>query len=385
VTFANLDLAAHLVDFTFVDAGEAFSLVGVGGARAVPDPFTFTLADPDPPADPDPVPMVGDIVHSVADSWVAMASTAPHWTYPTQEDRYEIYTVDDAGLTMVAVEYTSDGDVATPLGYLIVDYDTPDAGTDGPILDFTSPDGTLDSVSLTVTYDLVTGSPIPDAIMPTENETPSTRTSVGMRVIGWDENDDFLMYGFTTSWTGGFTTDTMDVGYIAAGVSGATSTAGELILEDPNRNWIYAANLTTSPSTWSALTIHDLPQLPGFSASSPVTFATEFTVVFPAWSDAVMQYLIREDDYYGVLSMEDDIRWTVTVHPETTSFRFLDLPWPETMTYDDVFGPGSYHVGAISAFYADDPYVDYRLWDSEWADGNWAGFGHDSRYRMATP
>ncbi len=384
VTFANLDLESIPVDFTFVDGGAAYSLVGVGGMRAVPDPFTFYVEDPEAPVDPDPVLMTGDIIRSVADSWVAIATTAPHWL-EIEEDRYEIYTVDATGLTLVAIEYTSTGDQALPLGYLMVGYDTPDAGTDGPTLDFTSPDGTLDDADLTLTYDLAAGSPLSTILKPSDEASPPTRLDTGMRIIGYDASGDFLMYGFTTGWTGDFSTDTLEVAYIDAGLAASTSIAGELIFEDPGRAFIYVHNLTTDPSTWTTLAIHDLPGLPGFSVSTPVTFATEIQVVFPGWTGAAMQYHIRLDGYWGVLSYADELRWNVTVHPETTSFSFGELPWPESVPIRDVLAPGSYHFGATSAHYTDDPYVDYRIWDDDWADASWIGFATDSRYRMATP
>jgi hypothetical protein len=381
VTFGNLDLS-HTVDFTFVHESTAYTVVGAGGTRELPEPLTFVVDDPEA-AEPDPVPMEGDIVRSTADSWVAIASYAPHWVQ-TQQDRYEVYTPEETDLTLVAIEYTSDGDTAVPLGYLIVDYDAPTGGADGPTLDFTSPDGTLDSVEVTVDYDLVADSPLTDFVLPVDAGAHSTRLSTGLRIVGYDELDRFMMYGLTMSWTSG-TSDVLDVAYIAEGVTASTSIAGELILEDEDRNYLYLHNLSTDPATWTSVTVHDLPQLPGLDVSTPVYFATEIPVSFPSWTDAVMQYHIREQGFWGVLDMSEEMRWNVTVHPETASFTFDDLPWPDSVAWEDVLPPASYRFGAIASHYEDDPYVDYRLWDDEWSDANWFGFGNDSRYRIITP
>ncbi len=109
-------------------------------------------------------------------------------------------------------------------------------------------------------------------------------------------------------------------------------------------------------------------------------------VSWPDWTDAFQSYHIRLPESGGAL-FQDHYAWVVIVHPETVSFSFPDLPWPEAMGYDEALFPGITHRwGMSSRAYDADPYADYVLYtDDTWAESHYVASMGDSRYRIEVP
>ena len=106
----------------------------------------------------------------------------------------------------------------------------------------------------------------------------------------------------------------------------------------------------------------------------------------PDWATFFVSYHIRLPESGGAL-FQDHYQWTVIVHPETRSFRFPDLPWPESMDYSDVLmSAGTLRFGYSARAYDADPFADYVLWtDDAWAETHHLASMGDSRYIIQRP
>jgi hypothetical protein len=63
------------------------------------------------------------------------------------------------------------------------------------------------------------------------------------------------------------------------------------------------------------------------------------------------------------------LQWEVTLHPEVTSFRFTDLPWPESIDRMTIFPYPTLelYLGPAVNAYDQDPFDNYQRWtDKSW-------------------
>lgn len=384
VTFENLDLASIPVDITWVHQGLARSYVGLGGDRTVPDPFTFHVEVAE--TEETDISMVGDIVHTVEDSWVLITTVGTGYEL-TQLDRYEVGTPPGGtDLPMFVIEYTSTGRVATPVAYQVITYDSPATdGGEGPAADLTG--GSVPPTrDFTVTFDIDTESEMFNAWFPQELDTGgSNRLIEGARMVGTDADERFMFFGFTTNWSGGFSTPTITVTWIPEGLDLVTEYSPDFWITDRERNMFAVFPMQGEPDTWTTFTVNDLPDMSTFDEGTPIPFDFEIPVHFPDWTDAFMSYHIRFNDSYGALS-QTRYQWVATVHPETTSFSFADLPWPTGASMDTVLPDVTLRFGVIARCYDADPYTDYVLWtDDTWAETHYAATLANSRYVMSNP
>ena len=381
VGFDNLNLSATPVDFTYIHDGVARTWLDAGGpARALPDPLSLTLGrEEDPPMDT----MVGDLVHQEDDSLI-LITTEGGGIDLTTDVRYEVETKAGTGLTMYAIEWRTTGTEGTPLGYQILTYDTPTGGADGPTVGPTTE--TLSTVDLTVTFNVdPDNSPIMQAWLPTDDPY-SNRTIAGARLAGLTTDEDFLFFGLTTNWSGGFSSPTLTVAWIPEGLTAVEDLYPDLWLIDRERNSWAINRLPDDPSTWTSFTVNDMPGIPDTDMSAIDPFDRVIEVNWPDWTDAFQSYHIRLPESGGAL-FQDRYAWVVIVHPETESFSFPDLPWPDATGYDEALFPGITHRwGMSSRAYDADPYADYILYtDDAWGGDHYLGSMGDSRYRIEVP
>jgi hypothetical protein len=380
-SFSGLNLSATPVDFTYIHDGVARSWVGAGGpARTLPDPLSLTLGR----ADPEPtVSMSGDLVHATDGSTMLVIGEGGYADLTT-ETRYTLDSLVGTGLVLYAIEWTTTGDVGTALGYQVVTYDSPTGGADGPTVG--PVDGTLSSTSIDVTFDISTDSQILDAWLPTDDPY-SNRLISGFRVSGTDADDEFHFGGLTIDWENGFSAPTATVVWIPEAVSASTNHYNSLMLPDRERNSWAIFDMPDDPSSWaSTLTVEDTPTLPGMDMYTPVEFDHEFTWTLPTWATFFMTFHLRLNDSGGAL-YQDQYQWTVILHPETTSLRFSDLPWPEGEDYEAVLFSGlTLRCGYSARAFDADPYDGYVLYtDDTWAEAHYLGSMGDSRYQLHAP
>jgi hypothetical protein len=303
----------------------------------------------------------------------------------TTDAEYSVETVEGTGLTMYVIEWTTTGVEGTPVGYQVLTYDAPAGGGTGPAAG--PVDGTLSTIDLSIDFDVDPESQITSAWLPTDDPY-TNRLISGVRMAGEDADEDFHFYGLTTSWTGGLAPANLEISYIPEGVTATTEQYNQLWLPDRERNSWAIYTLPDDHTTWgSAITVQDTPTMPDLVPTDPVRFNThEVTWTEPDWAEFYMTFHLRLNDSGGAL-FQDSYQWTVIVHPETESFRFADLPFPEAMDYDEVLFSGlTLRLGYSARAFDADPYADYVLYtDDEWASAHHlASFG-DSRYQMTGP
>lgn len=387
VTFEGLNLSATPVDFTYWydddddEKGVARTWLGAGGpARTLPDPLSLNLGREEEETLPT---MTGDLVHSATDSYI-LVFVEGGGADVTQEDRYEVDTMDGTGLTLYAIEWTSTGAAGTPVGYQVLTYDTPTGGADGPTVGPCS--SSLSTNSFTVTFDVdPENSSILAAELPTD-EPFTNRLISGARLSGLDADEDFHFFGMTMNWSGGFSTPTVDVAWIPEGLTNVTEPYLAMWLVDNERNSWAIFPMPDDPTTWSTFTVNDAPTMGTLDMHTRLPFNTEIPVEPPDWAEMFMTYHLRLPDSGGAI-FQETYQWVVIVHPETTSFRFSDLPLPSTVDHGDVLFSGITHrLGVSARAYDADPYADYVLYtDDTWAETHHLGSMGDSRYQMIVP
>lgn len=385
-TFADVDTSPGTIDFTSVYEGYAVTMLGIGGTRTIPSPFSFTRGASTTATTRT---MRGDVAHAASGSWVFMIPDGRL----TKGDRYEVTAPVGAGLPMSVLEYTTTGAVATPVGYTLAPYDTPALGTDGP--DATASAGAVfQTESVTVDYTLAAASPLKQRELAADEATQSTRFYTGLRLFGWDagDEDNGWICGFTTAWTKGDTSDTIAFAWVPAALAAADLVRGSLTVIDPD--FLYGAfyYLKGDPSTWGSIAVHDLPQVPGVAPAITVPFDREFVVNHPAWPGlhTIVSYYVRLSSGSPIFSAPT--LWIVVTSPETTSFSFPTLPWPSDVELREVIpSAGTLFLGVQATSFDADPYEGYVNWNDEtwgWSD---AGPNHfndvtiDTRYQLGRP
>ncbi len=213
----------------------------------------------------------------------------------------------------------------------------------------------------------------------------SNRLISGARLTGTDTDGRFTFFGFTTNWSGGFSTPDITVAWIPEAFSLVDEYRPDFWITDQDRNMFATFLMQGQPDTWTSFTVHDLPDMSTFDTDIVIPFDFDVPVRFPDWTAATLNYHIRTSSAYGALS-QDNYQWTVLVHPETATFSFADLPWPTGGNMDIVLPSTTLFFGVVARCYDADPYAGYVIWtDDAWAEAHYTATLGDSRYRIARP
>jgi hypothetical protein len=205
VGFVGLDLASFPVDVTCVGENFAYTLTDVGGPRTVPDPLQIPLEILLWLSSRESRQMQGDILRTRTGSEVLVSTATYVETF--QEERYDLlFAPVGNDLPMSVFEYTLEGDVATPVGFAFLRYDSPPEGVDGP--DAAPQPAEFQRATVRVEYDIRDGSPF--HFLDWEN---FPRTQDGVLMHGVDSDENVWLEGIMTSWISGVSHDTAELAW----------------------------------------------------------------------------------------------------------------------------------------------------------------------------
>jgi hypothetical protein len=376
-SFGSLDLS-NTMDVTYIYDRMARSILGLAGTRTVPDPLPLTVGEP-----PEETVMImrGGVTHNQTDSIVIVTSDVD--ADITRVDRYELRSTLGTGHPMSVLEYTTTGTTATPVGYSLMTYDFTAEGSPGP--DVSAAAATFETKTVMLDFDLRSDSPLRNRLLASDEEVYPNRLIAGIRIWSADAEDRAWLAGLTTNWNKGDTQDTLEVAWMQSALDAADSVYPSALILDPNYMYYISLSLPDDPGSWpSSFTVHDTPQIPGLSPTTPIPFDHAITVDHPGWARTI-GFHIRLSSGSGVLGNADFV-WSVVTHPETGSFSFASLPWPSGVPYSDVIPNLTLFVGVTGVAYDADPYDGYILWtDEEWYSQHFQSYGVDSRFLIEGP
>ncbi|HOX44424.1 MAG TPA: hypothetical protein PK668_12545 [Myxococcota bacterium] len=367
VSFPGLALGQRTFSLTFLQPGSyARSIVGLGGGRPLPDPLVIHRPDDGPAYSW----MRGDCSHLEAGSYLWIYGSI--WMNYSLTGRYGLNSLYATGQRLVAVEYTSDGSTATPLGFARVDYDWLGTG-DGPTI---APEASvLPTATLQLDFELAADSPVKDATLPSDGPDGSNRVLTGVMLWG-------PLTGFTSSWTGDWTSAVVEVAYVPDALAGRQSAYLDL-WDDQSEDWYYRLALPLDPATWTSVTVPDLPAIQGIAPGGTLDMHTPIPVELPAWAtQAALQYSIRQ-----VAAGADVYRWAVIVFPEVGSFTLADVAWPSSVPLGDYLPAGAdLRMGPTVATWDEDPYAQCKVcWDSVFRDASRTWMVNESYVLLPPP
>jgi hypothetical protein len=355
IEFVNLDLAGFPVAVTAVGENFAYTLTDIGGSRPVPEVLQMPLTVMSWLAAPGGHDLQGPIVHSQPGSWVMVS--VPTYQEIFNGDRYSlVFSPEGTRIPMSALEFSLEGNTATPIGFSFQRYDSPPEGEDGPSV--VPEPAEFERAQVTVSYDVGPDSPLN---MPDWEDFRREQEGVHMRAF--DANESSWRVGITTTWTRGETQDTLDFAWVPADLSEAARTEAYVQLTSVYSGYLAYAFLRGEPSTWTAVTVHDPPDLVDRESLDIVPFEVELLVNVPARVDLV-RYQVHS------FGLDSENIWFIERPPENDTLELSAFPWPTTASQMEFlyYDPDNLPYMWIQGMAYDvDPFENYEHWvDPAW-------------------
>jgi len=360
ISFDGLDLAGFPVAVTCASETFAYTLTDIGGPRPVSEILQIPLHVMTCSEGGWGVELQGSIVRTQPGSWV-IVSSALHSEMFNGDTYHLLPTPVGTDLPLSAMELTIEGSVATPLAAAFLRYDSPPEGENGPQIVLEP--AVFDRAQILVNYDVGDESPLNEP-----DWEDFSRAGEGAYLRAFESDDITWLAGFATSWIRGGTQDTMEIAWTQDLLAEAIrSTAHVEIFSSSLTSgpWYMAnAELRGDPSTWTAVTIHDPPDLADRESLETVPFDEELLVNIPARVDLVV-YMVYS------FGLDSTNCWFIQTPRERSTIRFSSFPWPTQVPQRPFLSPDPSHLPEVmigGAAYDADPFEQYVLWnDLAWS------------------
>lgn len=375
----RLDFVNDPVDVTIYAAGYTTrTLYDVGGKRTVPSPLRIPLGSR---ANVAYTRFDGDLVRTQTPGGALTSVRGGGYVASEDDATYEAALADDYPNEgrLTSIEWTQDGDGTATLTSFVEDVLDPAAAPDAPTLDFPAAYANVQRFDVTVSYDLLEGSPLESRLALDDDDPDPTRAFYGGVVI--DQEDSTLarnVLGITES----VDLVGLDETYHVAYADEMLGTPILVLLVASSDRKVYATfrSNTVPPDAGTTFVVEDPPSTndvdPGVAYDYPET-----TVILTEgrWANVRTVSFVSlgsEEAYGGTAPF-----WNLQVPPDRIGWKLPDPPtgveWGDLLP-----GFGQFAIIISGSEYDVDPLASYELLtDRYFARDHFVRSVSDGRYR----